>query len=170
MSKSNILIVSLLLIAAVLRVSGILPLNFSPVAAIALFGGAMLGNRIAAFAAPLGIMLLSDLFLGFHDTMWAVYLSLVLVVGIGQVLRSRPGMLNAMVGAVAGSVLFFLITNAAVWVNGGLYAPGISGLFESYAAGLPFFRNSLMGDLFFTVALFGTYELVSSRFPALVRA
>jgi hypothetical protein len=170
MSKSNILIVSLLLIAAVLRVSGILPLNFSPVAAIALFGGAMLGNRIAAFAAPLGIMLLSDLFLGFHDTMWAVYLSLVLVVGIGQVLRSRPGMLNAMVGAVAGSVLFFLITNAAVWVNGGLYAPGIAGLFESYAAGLPFFRNSLMGDLFFTVALFGTYELVSSRFPALVRA
>jgi hypothetical protein len=170
MSKSNILIVSLLLIAAVLRVSGILPLNFSPVAAIALFGGAMLGNRIAAFAAPLGIMLLSDLFLGFHDTMWAVYLSLVLVVGIGQVLRSRPGMLNAMVGAVAGSVLFFLITNAAVWVNGGLYTPGIAGLFESYAAGLPFFRNSLMGDLFFTVALFGTYELVSSRFPALVRA
>jgi hypothetical protein len=170
MSKSNILIVSLLLIAAVLRVSGILPLNFSPVAAIALFGGAMLGNRIAAFSAPLGIMLLSDLFLGFHDTMWAVYLSLVLVVGIGQVLRSRPGMLNAMVGAVAGSVLFFLITNAAVWVNGGLYAPGIAGLFESYAAGLPFFRNSLMGDLFFTVALFGTYELVSSRFPALVRA
>ncbi len=170
MSKSNIFIVSLLLIAAALRVSGMLPFNFSPVAAIALFGGAMLGNRVAAFAAPLGIMLLSDLFLGFHDTMWAVYLSLVLVVGIGQVLRSRPGMLNAMVGAVAGSVLFFLITNAAVWVNGGLYTPGIAGLFESYAAGLPFFRNSLMGDLFFTVALFGTYELASSRFPALVRA
>lgn len=170
MSKSNIFIVSLLLIAAALRVSGMLPFNFSPVAAIALFGGAMLGNRVAAFAAPLGIMLLSDLFLGFHDTMWAVYLSLVLVVGIGQVLRSRPGMLNALVGAVVGSVLFFLITNAAVWVNGGLYTPGIAGLFESYAAGLPFFRNSLMGDLFFTVALFGTYELVSSRFPALVRA
>jgi hypothetical protein len=169
MSKRNIFIISLLLIAAALRVSGILPLNFSPVAAIALFGGAMLGNRITAFAAPLGLMFLSDIFLGFHDTMWAVYLSLVLVVGIGLILRSRPGILNALVGAVSASVLFFVITNAAVWMNGGLYAPGIAGLFESYAAGLPFFRNSLMGDLFFTAALFGTYELVKTRFPQLVR-
>ncbi|MCF8258654.1 MAG: hypothetical protein K9J06_13950 [Flavobacteriales bacterium] len=169
MNNRNIFIISLLLIAAALRVSGILPMNFSPVAAIALFGGAMLGNRLAAFAAPLVIMLLSDLLIGLHDTMWAVYLSLVLVVGIGQLLRSRPGMLNAMVGAVAGSVLFFIITNAAVWINGGMYAPGIAGLFESYAAGLPFFRNSLMGDLFFTVALFGTYQLAKSRFPQLVR-
>lgn len=170
MNRTGVFVLVLLIIAAALRVSGILPLNFSPVAAIALFAGAMMGNRIAAFAAPLGIMFVSDLVLGFHDTMWAVYLSLTLVVGIGLVLRARPGMLHAMVGAVAGSVIFFLLTNAAVWMNGTIYSPGFAGLWESYVAGLPFYRNSLMGDLFFTVALFGTYELAASRFPALVKA
>lgn len=170
MSNRNIFIISLLLIAAALRVSGILPMNVSPVTAIALFGGAMFGSRIAAFAAPLALMIVSDLFLGFHGTMWAVYLGLVLVVGIGQVLRSRPGMLNALVGAVSASVLFFLITNAAVWMEGLIYPAGLAGLLESYTAGLPFFRNSLMGDVFFTIALFGTYELAASRMPALVRA
>lgn len=158
------------MVATALRLSGILPLNFSPVAAIALFGGAMFGSRISAFAVPLGIMLLSDLFIGFHDTMWAVYLSIASVVMIGRFISDRPGIVLPLVGAFAGSVIFFLVTNAAVWMNGGLYAPGISGLIESYAAGLPFFRNSLMGDVFFTFALFGTYELTRRQVPILVRA
>ena len=170
MNSRTLFVLVLLLSAAALRISGVLPLNFSPVAAIALFGGAMFANRIAAFAAPLGIMLLSDMFLGFHDTMWAVYLSIFLIVGIGQVIRSRPGVLYGMLGAVAGSVLFFLITNAAVWMTGTIYAPGIGGLMESYVAGLPFYRNSLMGDLFFTGVLFGAYELASRQFPVLARA
>jgi hypothetical protein len=76
MNNRNIFLIALLLGAAALRISGVLPFNFSPVAAIALFGGAMFGARIAAFAVPLGIMLLSDMFIGFHDTMWAVYLGL----------------------------------------------------------------------------------------------
>jgi hypothetical protein len=170
MNNRTIFILVLLLLAAALRVSGLLPLNFSPVAAIALFGGAMFADRAKAIAVPLGIMLLSDVFIGFHDTMWAVYLSLIIIVGLGQLLRSRMTLMNGLVGAVAGSVLFFLITNAAVWINGVIYAPGIGGLLDSYAAGLPFFRNSLMGDLFFAAALFGTYELASVRFPVLVRA
>lgn len=170
MNNRNIFLIALLLGAAALRISGVLPFNFSPVAAIALFGGAMFGSRIYAFAVPLGIMLLSDLFIGFHDTMWAVYLGLFAVVMIGRSISDRKGIMLPMVGAVAGSVIFFLLTNAAVWIGGGLYSPGIAGLFESYAAGLPFFRNSLMGDVFFTIALFGTYELTRRQIPALVRA
>lgn len=130
----------------------------------------MFANRLVAFAAPLAIMFCSDLFLGFHDTMWAVYLSLFLIVGIGQIVRSRPSFLNGLVGAVAGSVLFFLLTNAAVWMTGTMYAPGLAGLLESYLAGLPFYRNTLMGDLFFTGVLFGVYELASRQFPVLSRA
>ena len=170
MKSKNIFILTIILIAASLRVSGMLPFNFSPVAAIALFAGAMFTNRMLAFAAPLVIMLLSDLFLGFHDTMWAVYLSLVFVVGIGQVVRQRFSFVNGLVGALAGSVVFFLITNAAVWMVGGLYAPGLAGLLESYTAGLPFYRNSLMGDLIFTTAFFGVYSLATSRFPKLANA
>ncbi len=170
MNSKNIFILTIILIAAGLRVSGILPFNFSPVAAIALFAGAMFSNRLMAFAAPLAIMLLSDLILGFHDTMWAVYLSLVLVVGIGQFVRQRFSFVNGLVGALIGSVVFFLITNAAVWMSGGFYAPGLGGLLDSYTAGLPFYRNSLMGDLFFTTAFFGVYALATSRFPKLANA
>jgi len=170
MNNRTIFILVLLVVAALLRISGILPMNFSPVAAIALFGGAMLSNRLLAFAAPIGIMLISDLFIGFHDTMWAVYLSLFLIVAIGQIVRNRPSFLNGIVGTIAGSVLFFLITNAAVWMTGTMYAPGIGGLIESYVAGLPFYRNTLMGDLFFSGVLFGAYELASRQFPVLARA
>jgi hypothetical protein len=170
MNTKNIFILVILLIAAGLRISGMLPFNFSPVAAIALFAGAMFSNRLMAFAAPLAIMLVSDLFLGFHDTMWAVYLSLVVVVGIGQLVRQRFSFVNGLVGALAGSVVFFLITNAAVWMAGVIYAPGIAGLLECYTAGLPFYRNSLMGDLFFTTAFFGVYALATSRFPKLANA
>jgi hypothetical protein len=106
MNTKNIFILVILLIAAGLRISGMLPFNFSPVAAIALFAGAMFSNRLMAFAAPLAIMLVSDLFLGFHDTMWAVYLSLVVVVGIGQLVRQRFSFVNGLVGALAGSVVF----------------------------------------------------------------
>jgi hypothetical protein len=170
MNSKNIFILTIILIAAGLRVSGILPFNFSPVAAIALFAGAMFTNRMLAFAAPLTIMLISDLFLGFHDTMWAVYLSLVVVVGIGHLVRQRFSFVNGLIGALAGSVVFFLITNAAVWMAGGLYAPSLAGLLESYTAGLPFYRNSLIGDLFFTTAFLGVYSLATNRFPKLANA
>ena len=170
LNSRNLFIVALIVLAAGLRVLGGLPYNFTPVAAIALFGGAMLSNRALGFIAPLAIMLISDLFIGFHSSMFAVYAALIGVVAIGQVVRKNPTMLRALGGAFAGSVLFFLVTNAASWLVLPQYTKDLSGLFNSYVAGVPFFRGTLMGDLLFTSIFFGSYKLAEYRFPSLVKA
>ena len=170
LNSRNLFILALIVLAAVLRVSGNLPYNFSPVAAIALFGGAMLSNRALGFIVPLAIMLVSDWFIGFHGLMWAVYGGFIAIVLIGQVIRKKPTMLSAIGGALAGSVLFFLITNGAVWLGSPYYAQDLSGLINSYVAGVPFFRGTLIGDLLFTAIFFGSYKLAEYRFPSLVKA
>ncbi|MBL4587659.1 MAG: hypothetical protein JKX84_11485 [Flavobacteriales bacterium] len=170
MNTRNIFILILIIIAAALRISGILPYNFTPVAAIALFGGSMLSNRALAFVAPLSIMFISDLFIGLHDFMIPVYIGFMLIVLIGQIVRRKPNMLTGLVGAFAGSILFFLITNAAVWFGSPYYVQDFSGLLNSYAMGLPFFRATLLGDLLFTASFFGIYELAKLRFPVLAKA
>jgi len=170
MNSRNIFVLLLITILTALRVWGVLPYNFTPVAAIALFGGAMFTNRAMGFVLPLGIMFLSDLFIGLHQHMWAVYGSLMLIALIGQLIRKRPTMRNALLGALSGAVLFFLITNAAVWFGSPYYAQDLSGLIASYVAGLPFFRGTLLGDLLFTTVLFGSYRIAELRFPHLVKA
>ena len=170
MNSRNLFVLVLILIAAGLRLSGILPYNFTPIAAIALFGGAMFQNRGLALLAPLSILFLTDLVIGFHDTMWAVYGSFLAIVLLGQAIRKNPTMLSAMCGALVGSVLFFLVTNAAVWYGSPFYAQDLSGLLNSYALGLPFFRGTFAGDLLFTAVLFGSFKLAELRFPKLVKA
>ncbi len=130
----------------------------------------MFQNRGLAFLAPLSILFLTDLTIGFHDTMWAVYGSFLLIVLIGQLVRRNPTMLSAMGAALAGSVLFFLITNAAAWLSIAEYSKDLSGLMNCYAAGLPFFRGTLAGDLLFTAVLFGSFKLAELHFPKLVKA
>lgn len=170
LNARNIFIFGLIAIAAILRILDILPYNFTPVAAIALFGGAMFSNRALGFIAPLAIMFISDLIIGLHPLMYAVYGSLLLIVLIGQLIKSNPTMLRALTGALAGSVLFFLITNAAVWFGSVHYAQDFSGLISSYIAGIPFFRGTLLGDLLFTAVFFGSYKFAEVKFPQLVKA
>ena len=170
MNPRNIFILLLIGVAAILRISDVLPYNFTPVAAIALFGGAMFSNRGLAFLLPLAIMFISDLFIGLHEHIWAVYIGFLAIVLIGQVVRRRPNILTGLAGAMVGSVLFFLITNAAVWYGSPHYAQSLGGLLNSFALGLPFFRGTLMGDLLFTGVFFGIYELARYRFPILAKA
>ena len=166
----NIFVLVLIVLAASLRISGVLPYNFTPIAAIALFGGAMFSNRTLAFMAPLSIMFLSDLFIGFHSSLIAVYAAFIAIVFIGQVIRTNPTMLRAFGGALASSILFFLVTNASAWWVLPEYTKDFSGLLNSYAAGVPFFRGTLTGDLLFTAVLFGSYKLAEFKFPSLVKA
>ena len=166
----NIFILLLIVIAAALRIADVLPYNFTPIAAMALFGGAMFSKRGLAFLAPLAVMFISDLFIGFHGTIWAVYLGFIGIVLIGQLVRKKPTMLSALGGALAGSVLFFLLTNAAVWLQGVYYTQDLVGLLNCYALGLPFFRGTLAGDMLFTLVFFGSFKLAEYRFPSLVKA
>ena len=152
--------------AAASRLCPHLP-NFTPIAAMALFGGAHFADKRLAFGVPLLALLLSDAVQGFHSGLLSVYGSFVLIVVLGFGLRSNRAILPVAGTALAGSLLFFVITNFAVWAAGMLYPRTSAGLVECYVAALPFFRNTLTGDAFYTAVLFGGFALAQRRWPAL---
>ena len=154
--RGLILPVSIILVAALLRLVPH-PANVAPIAAMALFGGVYLNKRLA-LALPLAAMLASDLFLGFHNTMPFVYGSFIITGFLGFWLREHKRPATVLGVSFLSSLLFFLITNFGVWVMGGMYPNTFAGLLESYFFALPFFRNSLFGDLLYTGLFFGGYE------------
>lgn len=135
--------------------------NFAPIAAMALFGGVYLKDKKMALVIPLAAMFVSDIFIGFYNP-WilaSVYGSFVLIGLLGVWLKKHKTLANVFGASLFGSVIFFLLTNFAVWaVPHSLYPQTLQGLLNSYMMGLPFFRNTLMGDLFYTGAMFGLME------------
>jgi len=137
------------------------PANVAPIGAIAMFSALYLPRRIALIM-PLGIMLISDLFIGFYtwQILLSVYASFVLVGLIGFWVRKHKAFFTVVGGTVLGSAAFFLITNGAVWAFSGMYPPTFAGLLQSYFMGLPFFRNTLFGDLLYVGFLVGGFETI----------
>jgi hypothetical protein len=143
------------------------PPNMASVTAVALFGGAYFSDKRIAFLVPLAALFLSDLILGFYHHMEVVYLSFALIVCIGLWLqrnRSAPTIAGA---ALASSTIFFLLTNFGVWAFGSLYPRTLDGLIACYMAAIPFFGNTLQGDLLYTVVLFGGFMFLEGRFSGL---
>lgn len=167
-SPRFLILAGLIIVAAIVRLLPHPP-NFAPIAAMALFGGAYFNKKVFAFAIPLAALFLTDLFLGFHNTMWAVYLSFIVIVGLGMVMLQKKSVLRVVLASVSASVLFFVVTNFAFWATGALYPTTSAGLAACYTAAIPFFHNTLIGDLFFTGAMFGLFELAKAKFPELVR-
>lgn len=133
------------------------PGNMTPVGATALFGGAKLA-RPWNYLAPLLVLFLTDLFLGFHALMPFVYGSFIVSVYLAERFLKQSVTTKKLIAlATANALIFFLVTNFAVWLEGRLYPPTITGLIESYAMGLPFLRNMLIGDLGYTLGIFGLY-------------
>lgn len=159
-------ILAAILIAAALRLVPHWP-NFTPIGAMALFGGAFFGKRALAFVAPLGALLMSDAVLGFHAGMPFVYGSVALVVMIGWAIAKRITPLTVAAAAIASSVLFFAITNFGTWLSSGMYPPSLAGLAACYVAAIPFFQNTLAGDLVFSALLFGGFALLERQLPIL---
>jgi hypothetical protein len=159
-------LLSAMLVAAALRLVPHPP-NFTPIGAIALFSGAYLGRRGLAFAAPIGALLLSDAILGFYSGMAFQYFSVALVVLLGWLALSRVTVLRLGIAAVASSVLFFAISNFGVWLVSGMYPNDASGLVACYVAAIPFFQNTVAGDLFYTTLLFGGFKLAEILMPSL---
>ncbi len=135
------------------------PPNVTPVMALALAGGIYLDRRISLIV-PVAAMVLSDTVLGFHAMMVWVYSAIALTVFIGTVVAKRKSIGSIVLGSLVGSLAFFLITNAAVWFhgNGTVYPMTLEGLALCYTAAIPFYRNSLLGDLMFTGLLVGLFE------------
>ncbi|MEO7655553.1 MAG: DUF6580 family putative transport protein [Sphingomicrobium sp.] len=170
-NRSRLVALLLAILAAALLRLVPHPPNFTPIGAMALFSGAYLGRRWLAFAAPLAALLLSDLILGFYEGMLFQYAATLLAVGIGWAVLSRRRSTVRVGGAALGSaILFFLVSNFGVWLSSGMYPRDLGGLGACYVAAIPFFQNSLAGDLIFSALLFGGWALAERTVPSLREA
>lgn len=143
------------------------PMNFTPIGAMALFSGAYFGRRVTAFLVPLAAMLLSDLVIGFHSGMPVVYGCFAVNVLVGMWLQRRRSVVTVPLASLACSLLFFLVTNFAVWQRGSLYPVTWDGLVACYVAALPFFDRTVLGDLFYSTVMFGGFALAERYFASL---
>jgi hypothetical protein len=167
MNKTRFTVVAGLILAATASRFIPHPLNFSPIGAIALFGGAQLSDKRTAFLVPLTALFLADLVTGLHVLIPFVYGSFALTVCLGFWLRRDRNPLRVTAAVLAGAFLFFVITNFGVWALLGTYPNTPSGLVACYLAALPYFQNTLLSDLLYSLLLFGSFALAEHRFARL---
>lgn len=140
------------------------PPNVTPVMATALFCGCYFNDKKVALLMPLLAMIVADFMIGFHGSMLFVYTGIAITVFAGIWLYRRVSIINVFVTTIACSVVFFILTNFGAWlVAEAMYPKTLEGLLQAYIAGIPFYRNSLLGDLFFVALLFGAYQAFSAR-------
>ncbi|MGA9343355.1 MAG: DUF6580 family putative transport protein [Rhodanobacteraceae bacterium] len=151
-------------------VPGLIPYNFTPVEAIALFGGAYFADRRLAIMVPLAAMLLADLIIGLHALIPVVYGCIALTAIVAARLRGRTSVMRVATYGVASATLFFAVTNFAVWATSGMYPLTGAGLVACFVAAIPFFPGTLAGTLFWSALLFGGFELMCRQWPALEAA
>lgn len=148
------------------------PYNFSPIAGMALLAGSVVADKKLAFIIPLGALFLSDLCFslftnipGFYGTSQLInYGAFALIIVLGMLLIKKIKLRNVVLASLSASVLFFIVSNFGTWATaGGIppYTANGAGLLNTYILGIPFFGNTLIGDLVYSGILFGAYRLVS---------
>lgn len=152
--------VGLIAFAAISRFLPNHPYNFTAIGAMALFAGTAFSDKRMAYLLPIFVMALTDLYFGFHFSILPVYMCFAITVFLGT--RIKEIKLRSVIGmSLLSSFLFFLITNLPFWyADLSLYTLDLKGTLESYYMALPFFRNQLLGDLFYNGILFGIYYLI----------
>ncbi len=136
------------------------PANFAPIAAVALFGGAILPRKWA-ISLPLVAMVISDLFIGLHPLVIFTWGSFAAIALVSSYRFGKLSASNVVFGSIGASILFYVVSNFGVWIEGRLYARTLEGLAQCYVNALPFFRNTLAGDLVYAGLLFGAYALAT---------
>jgi hypothetical protein len=154
------------------------PPNFSPVEAIALFGGAYFASKRLALLVPLLAMLVSDLALGLvrgglyvdylaSADFWLVYACIAMTAVLGFNLRRRVNGPRVLGYALLSALLFFTVTNFGAWLGAPMYPQNAAGLAAAYVAGIPFFQRTVLGTLVYSALLFGGFALLRRQLPAL---
>lgn len=173
------LLVAIIFIAAFSRILPH-PYNFSPIVAMGIFGAAFFERKWLAFAVPFLALFLSDLVLNnvtyahlnssftlFYDGFYWQYIAYAFIIGTAIFTMKNVTVKNTIGTSLVASVLFFMFSNLGVWATSGMYTPNWAGLATCYAAAIPFFPATLVGDLFYCGILFGAYlgveKLVFSR-------
>jgi len=157
MKKTKQKIVLFLYFVGFIALSRIIPHppNFTPVIAIAVFMPYLTRSLYSAMLVPLSAMFVSDLYLGFHSSMFWVYISILLGVTLSQYTMSiKKTYVHLGSNALMSSVIFFAMTNFAVWMSGTMYPLTLDGLLLCYTMAIPFFGNTIAGTLFY-VSLLG---------------
>ena len=154
------LALSLIIIGILLRFAPHTP-NFTPVAAIALFGAVYLDRKFALII-PLLLMVVSDIFLGMHNVVFFTWGGFILITFLGFWLKKNKNMGRILASSLASALLFFIISNFGVWVMG-WYPHTLKGLVNCYVMALPFLRNFTLATCCFVALFFGAYELIARR-------
>ena len=139
------------------------PPNFTPILSFALLSGVYSKNNLGIFI-PISIMLFSDMVLGSHGAIIWVYSSLFVVYLIGYYFIKNISFKNVLLGAIAGSFIFFILTNLGVWFIG--YPKNIEGLIACYVAAIPFYKNTLLSAIIYTSAIHAIYVVLSKNILA----
>jgi hypothetical protein len=167
----RLIVLTLMMLAAAMARLVPHPPNMTPIGAMALFGGACFLDRRMAYLLPIAAMLLSDLVLGMtHYGLWRllaiqpiVYACILASTAIGRLIADRRSVWQVGGAALAGSLLFFVVTNFASWIAWHSYPMTAAGLAECYWKAIPYFRNTLAGDAAFTAILFGGLAMLENR-------
>lgn len=168
-TPASLFAIALIIVAAVTRLLPH-PANVTPIMAIAIFGGAYFSKKYMAILVPLCILLVTDLVIGTHASMWAVYAAFIMAAGIGMILRNRVKISTVIGASLASSIVFFVVSNFGVWISGFCgYPMTFSGLLLCYEMAIPFFRNEVIGTLVYSAVMFGVFEYAKVKYPALAK-
>ena len=150
--NKNILVASIIILAILSRLVPHPP-NFAPITGIALFSSKKLNNKLFSVFLPIIPLFISDLFIGISFINIFVYLSFIIIYFLGTI---SPKVDIKVV--FSSSVIFFILTNLGVWYLG--YPKNIEGLITCFTLAIPFFINTILGDLFYSFILFRSYKTV----------
>jgi hypothetical protein len=170
---------ALVLLCAFSRIIPHMP-NFSPLGAIGLFGAAHFSKKWQAFLIPIAATWLSDLFINnviyaqyypnftwFYEGFYWQYGSYLLITLTGLAIFNKISILKVLTGALTSTAVFFVVSNFGCWIGSTTYPQNFGGLMTCYAAGIPFLKGTLLGDLFYSGVLFGIFALAQYKFPVL---
>jgi len=170
-------LIAIILVAALSRVIPHMP-NFSPLGAIGLFGAAHFDKKWKAFLIPIAATWLSDLFINnfiyaryypkftwFYEGFYWQYGSYLLITLAGLFIFNKISIQKVLFGALTSAGLFFIISNFGCWLGSVSYPQTAAGLITCYAAGIPFLKGTILGDLFYAGVLFGGYYLLQNKIP-----
>ena len=152
---------AILIIGILSRLVWHLP-NFSPVYALVLFSGAYLDKRLSIIL-PVGLMMITDLIIGVYPGIAFTWLGMALIALVGWRLREKRNFKNVAGMSLLASVVFFVVSNLGVWILGRLYPLTLQGLMDCYVMAIPFFKNTLISTVVYSLLLILGYEKVVVR-------
>ena len=187
MKKINIRFSVILLMVVIAGFSrmGVHVDNFTPIGAMALFGGAYFSEKWKAYLLPLFSLFLSDMIIqgiifegkyGFplYDSWYWVYGTFAIIVFSGKCIIKKVTIKNIVFASVTAALVHWSITDFGVWLvgctditTGMLYTNDLQGLVKCYYMALPYLKDFLLGTLFYSAIMFGAFELAKRKFPVL---